>query len=222
MKYLFVGDPLCSWCYGFAKELGEARVLLPGFDFDIKVAGLWAGGRDVLDDQAKRFRLGHWERVEAAAGVPFNRDALWNRQNFVYDTGPISRAFIAGKQLLPGLDQLALFRALQQAFYVDGLDTTSGNVLAGVVQQALTEQGLNLPESAILGLIKSSEIVSKTQAEFELVRSWGLRSFPQLLCLDGERVSILHSGFEKAAQIVSRITLALPHPIEQVTSCPTS
>jgi protein-disulfide isomerase-like protein with CxxC motif len=36
----------------------------------------------------------------------------------------ISRAFVTGRELVPGLDPLGLFRALQRLFYVDGLDTT--------------------------------------------------------------------------------------------------
>lgn len=205
MKFIFAGDPMCSWCYGFARELDEARGLLPGFDLEIKVAGLWAGGRDELDDAAKRFRLSHWERVEAASGVAFNREALLARQGFVYDTEPISRAFITGKHWLPGIDQLRLFRSLQRAFYVDGLDTTSDSVLAGVLQRALADQGLNLMTEMVERVMGTAEIAGKTRAEIELVRSWGFRSYPQFLRLEGEQITVLHSGFEKAADIVAQI-----------------
>lgn len=196
---------MCSWCYGFARELDEARGQLPGFDLDIQLAGIWAGGRDVLDDAAKQFRLDHWVRVEAASGAVFNRQAFLARQGFVYDTGPISRAFIAGKQCLPGIDQLRLFRALQQAFYEGGLDTTSGSVLAGVLQRALADQGLKLDAETIRHTLDSAEVADAALAEFERVRSWGLRSFPQLLCVEGEQITVLHSGFAKARDIVARV-----------------
>ncbi len=205
MNFLFAGDPMCSWCYGFAKELDAARQQLPGLKLEIRVAGVWAGGRDVLDEAARQFRLGHWARVEAASGVSFNRAAFVAREGFVYDTEPISRAFVAGKHLFPGVDQLRLFRALQHAFYVDGLDTTSDAILRQVLQRALHDQGCEAAEDVIGRAQDSIDVAMRTQAEFDQVRAWELRSFPQLLHLDGERVSVLCNGFDQAAGIVQRV-----------------
>jgi putative protein-disulfide isomerase len=91
MKLIYIGDPMCSWCYGFGKELSEVMQSLPELRLEIVVGGLRAGATDVLDDAGKRFRLAHWARVEEASGLPFNRDALLARENFVYDTEPICR-----------------------------------------------------------------------------------------------------------------------------------
>lgn len=139
------------------------------------------------------------------------------RQGFVYDTEPISRAFVSGKHLAPRVDQLHLFRVLQQAFYVEGLDTTSLSVLCGVLQRALAAQGFDHPDDAIRRVMDSREITHATRAEFAQVRSWGLRSFPQFLIQDGERVEVLHSGFAQAEVIAERMALA--ERIGQ-TACP--
>jgi putative protein-disulfide isomerase len=109
----------------------------PGLDLEIIVGGVRAGATDVLDQAGKEFRLGHWARVEAQSGLPFNRAALMARENFVYNTEPICRAVVAARKLAPQADLLAVFRALQHAFYVDGLDTTNGRVLAEVVARQL-------------------------------------------------------------------------------------
>ena len=106
---------------------------------------------------------------------------------------------------MPGIDQLRLFRALQQAFYVDGLDTTSSSVLVGVLQRALADQGLKIEPEIIQYALDSAEIFEAARAEFALVRSWGLRSFPQFLGKEGDHVTVLHSGFEKASDIVARV-----------------
>jgi len=92
MKLVYVGDPMCSWCYGFGKELAQLLARHPGLEFEIVLGGLRAGGTEVLDDAAKQFRLQHWARVEAASGLPFNREAFAARQGFVYDTEPVCRA----------------------------------------------------------------------------------------------------------------------------------
>lgn len=42
MKLVFAGDPMCSWCYGFAKELDNALTKLPPIPLEIRVAGIWA------------------------------------------------------------------------------------------------------------------------------------------------------------------------------------
>jgi putative protein-disulfide isomerase len=65
------------------------------------VGGLRAGATDVLDDAGKQFRLLHWARVEAASGLPFNREGLMVRENFVYDTEPICRAVVTARILAP-------------------------------------------------------------------------------------------------------------------------
>ncbi|MCA1978410.1 MAG: DsbA family protein [Thiobacillus sp.] len=205
MDTLLIVDPMCSWCYGFASEVDAARRLVPGFDPEVVVAGLWAGNRAVLDDAGKRFRLMHWDKVEAAAGVPFNRDALRARQGFVYDTEPVSRAFVAGRHCLPGGDQLRLLRALQKAFYVDGLDTTAPAVLADILQAALVAQGVARTHEALVQLMDSADIREATRQEFERVRAWGYTSVPQLLCREGEGYALLHSGFANASQIASTI-----------------
>ena len=126
MKLVYVGDPMCSWCYGFGKELAQLRAALPALELEIVVGGLRAGGTEILDDAAKQFRLQHWARVEAASGLPFNREALLARQGFVYDTEPVCRAVVAARRLAPQSDLLAVFRALQHAFYAEGRDTTDG------------------------------------------------------------------------------------------------
>lgn len=209
MQFVFAGDPMCSWCYGFSRELAEALALLPPISLEIRVAGIWAGGQQRLDAQAKNLRLSHWARVEAAAGVPFNRDAMMARENFIYDTEPISRAFVAGKHLVPGLQQLRLFRALQHAFYVEGLNTTDEATLAGVLERELHAQGY--PECApfAASTMSLAEVAMKTRQDFDCVQGWRLASFPKFVAVQGDQVSVLLEGFAKAPDIVEQVLARL-------------
>ncbi|CAG4921942.1 hypothetical protein R52603_05575 [Paraburkholderia saeva] len=130
MKLIFVGDPMCSWCYGFGKEMAAVVESMPGLEVQIVVGGMGAGSTQVLDDAGKRFRLKHRARVEEVSGAEFNRDALIARENFVYDTEPVCRAVVAARIVAPACDPLKVFRAMQRVFYVDGLDTIDGKVLS--------------------------------------------------------------------------------------------
>jgi putative protein-disulfide isomerase len=209
MKLIFAGDPMCSWCYGFGKELTELMARHPNLPLQILVGGVRAGATDLLDESGKQFRLAHWARVEQASGLPFNRDAFMGRENFVYDTEPICRAVVAVHRLAPAADQLAVFRALQHAFYVDGLDTTDGDVLAAVGVKALALQGLVFPAQALRDEWDQAATIAATAAEFSKVRAMGIRSFPALLLeVDGRMVDI-SPGYAPVERIDQQLRSAL-------------
>ena len=201
MNLIFVGDPMCSWCYGFSKELSSVLESTPGLSLEIVLGGLRAGGTDVLDDEGKQFRLSHWARVEAASGVPFNRAALLAREGFVYDTEPICRAVVTARKLAPAVNLLAVFRALQHAFYVDGLDTTDPQTLARVTAKALTGAGHPASGEEVLQKFNEESTAQEAREDFRKARRWGINSFPALLAdVDGDR-HVVTPGFSDAAGI---------------------
>jgi putative protein-disulfide isomerase len=196
MKLLYVGDPMCSWCYGFGKEMTELMAMHPELDLEIIVGGVRAGATDVLDQTGKEFRLGHWARVEAQSGLPFNRAALMVRENFVYDTEPVCRAVVAARKLAPQADLLSVFRALQHAFYVDGLDTTDGRVLAGVLAAQL-----RMDAETVLRMWQDADTIVQTKADFVRARALGVRSFPALLLDTGDGVVEVSGGYAHVEQL---------------------
>lgn len=203
MKLLYVGDPMCSWCYGFGKEMSALMAMHPGLELEIIVGGVRAGATDVLDQAGKEFRLGHWARVEAQSGLPFNRAALMARENFVYDTEPICRAVVTARRLAPSADLLAVFRALQHAFYVDGLDTTNGQVLSAVVAQQL-----QLDAGVVLRTWQDADTIVLTKADFVRARALGVRSFPALLLDNGVDIIEVSGGYAHAEQLNQRLRQA--------------
>jgi putative protein-disulfide isomerase len=209
MTLIFVGDPMCSWCYGFGKELADLMALHPALPLDIVVGGVRAGATDVLDDAGKQFRLGHWARVEAASGVPFNRAAFTARRGFVYDTEPICRAVVAARRLAPQADLLAVFRALQVAFYVDGLDTTDGRILATVAATTLRAQGHDLGADAVHAAWLAPETIAATEADFRRARALGVRSFPALLLETPEGIHEVSPGYAHTAALDQRLRTLL-------------
>ncbi|MEM5366350.1 DsbA family protein [Paraburkholderia azotifigens] len=205
MKLIFVGDPMCSWCYGFGKEMSAIAQSLPNLDVQVVVGGMAAGSTQVLDDAGKQFRLTHWARVEQMSGAEFNREALMARENFVYDTEPVCRAVVTARTIAPGVDVLKVFRAFQRAFYVDGLDTTDGSVLAEVGAQAIAEQGIATTADAFFEAFTSDEVIDATQRDFELTRRLGVRGFPSLFVEIDGKVGQLSSGYTTAAQVTQAL-----------------
>jgi len=204
MKLLYVGDPMCSWCYGFGKEMTKLMAMHPELELEIIVGGVRAGATDVLDQAGKEFRLGHWARVEANSGLPFNREALMARENFVYDTEPVCRAVVTARKLAPSADLLAVFRALQHAFYVDGRDTTNGRVLSEVVSAQL-----QLDVETVLRVWQDGDTIAQTRADFARVRSLGVRSFPALLLDTDKGIVEVSGGYAHVAQLEQQLQRAL-------------
>jgi putative protein-disulfide isomerase len=201
MKLIFVGDPMCSWCYGFHKELATIVEAMPTLEVQVVVGGLAAGSTQVLDDAGKQFRLAHWARVEQLSGAQFNREALLARKNFVYDTEPVCRAVITARLIKPSVDLLTVFGAFQRAFYVDGLDTTNGKVLAAIGASALTAAGFDVDADAFLTVWSSDEAVQITRADFALTRRLGVSGFPSLFVELNGKIEQLSSGYTPAASV---------------------
>jgi putative protein-disulfide isomerase len=200
---------MCSWCYGFGKELSALSARHPELPLDIIVGGVRAGATDLLDDSGKQFRLGHWARVEQNSGLPFNREAFLARQNFVYDTEPICRAVVAARQIAPQANQLSVFRALQNAFYVDGLDTTDGAVLAQVAVAALEKLGHVHDAAAFHQEWSAPATIAATRAEFAQARAIGINSFPALLLEVNDRLIEISPGYAHADQLDRQLNAAL-------------
>ncbi|HEY2623774.1 MAG TPA: hypothetical protein VGI53_10020 [Dyella sp.] len=218
MKLIFVGDPMCSWCYGFAKQLSEVQGAFPDMSLDMVVGGVGAGATEPLTLAQREFRLGHWSRVEAVSGLPFDRDTFKARTGFVYDTEPACRAVVAARLMAPSIDPLSVFRAIQHGFYAEGLDVTDGTVLAGLVAETMTRIGFPTTAEAFLAVWRAHETVAATREDFLQARAWGISSFPTLLLQEGSRLHNLVTGFVGAAELRSLIEARINMSVQGTTN----
>lgn len=93
-RLLYVMDPMCSWCWGFAPvaEALSRQAVADGVAFHLVAGGLRAGHGAALDPNTRGYILGHWQTVQQTTGQPFRfDDAL--PEGFVYDTEPACRAW---------------------------------------------------------------------------------------------------------------------------------
>jgi len=205
IKLIFVGDPMCSWCYGFGKEMESITASVPEVDVQIVVGGLAAGATTVIDDAGKQFRLKHWARVEQLSGAEFNRDAWMARKDFVYDTEPVCRAVVTARIIAPDVDLLKVFKAFQHGFYVEGLDTTDGKVLSTIGARALAAQRFESTAEAFYDVWASAEAIDAARADFTLTQRLGVTGFPTLFVEHNGKIGMLTSGFAKADSITAAL-----------------
>ena len=118
-EIIYVGDPMCSWCWGIAGHLEKLKAHYPQYKFSIVLGGLRPGGGEAWDERMKDFLKHHWAEVTKRSGQPFGY-ALFDREEFNYDTEPPCRAVVTARHWLE--DTLPFFEAVSRKFYVDNED----------------------------------------------------------------------------------------------------
>jgi putative protein-disulfide isomerase len=114
-KIIYVGDPMCSWCYGFSPELQKLKNHYgETLDFEMIMGGLRPYNTETMTD-LKDFLTHHWQEVNAASGQPFRFEILEDG-NITYDTEPPCRASVVVRHL-DASKEFDFFIKSQRAFY---------------------------------------------------------------------------------------------------------
>jgi len=185
----YVGDPLCSWCWGFAPSLRKLRETHPDrFSYRLLVGGLRTGANvQPLDSELKGYLTSAWQEVARRSGQPFDY-AFLHRSDFVYDTEPSCRAVVAARGLAPGR-AFEYNESLQDAFYRRGLDPTREETLLAVARE------LDLPDAEFREALGSDAVAKRTQADFEEARAMGVHGFPAVAVRDGDTLTGVTRGW---------------------------
>jgi len=181
-ELIFIGDPMCSWCWGFAPDLRTLRDnYADRVAFTAMVGGLRPGTDKVMDEEAKGYIRHHWEEVQAKTGQSFDF-SLFERDDFYYDTEPACRAVVTTRNMTPK-DSGAAFdmhEALHKAFYADNRDITQTGILTDIA----SETGLDAGDFG--KHFESDDMQKATQVDFALSRRLGVTGFPTIIAKQTE------------------------------------
>ncbi|MEO8153771.1 MAG: DsbA family protein [Rhizobacter sp.] len=206
MNLIYVADPMCSWCYGFARPLDEL-LAQPGEAAPLQLALVMGGLRPFTTEAMAPERAaelaGHWHHVAEASGQPFAQapNTALHIPGFVYDTEPASRATVTVRTLWPKLVWRYL-KAVQHAFYADSKNVTQPEVLADVAE------GLGIPRADFAKAFASQEMRDATLADFAQSQSWGIRGFPALIAEHGDHLHLVGQGFMPIDALRERLAAA--------------
>ena len=190
----FFGDPMCSWCWGFTKELHSLVQQASGkAELRICAGGLRPFTKEVMDDAMRTYIRHHWEEVDKKTGQPFDY-ALFERTDFVYDTEPSCRAVVTARRLKPET-AFAMFESLQRAFYAEGRDVTQDDVLADVA----VENGLD--RQMFLSALNGDEAKKETIGDFNRAREHGVQAFPTVVCEEDGQFALLTGDWRPYAEM---------------------
>ena len=195
-EIIYVGDPMCAWCFGFAPVLDELMAKFQGeIPFRFVMGGLRVDNPIPITDTVKPMLLKNWKGVTRTTGQPINGHLLSEAPEFFYDSGPASRAFVAIRHLDEGL-ALPYYQALHHAFYMEMRDIADPSILSHLA----TEVGID--ETLFSSLMESKTIHEETEADFKLAIDYNAQAFPALVLKEGERASILNQGYKPLSSLL--------------------
>jgi putative protein-disulfide isomerase len=196
---IYIADPMCSWCYGFAPEIAKVKAAYPEHEFRTIMGGLRPGGTDTMASMSE-FLEHHWKEMSERTGQPVNYGIIGD-ENFILDTEPGCRAVVAARKM-GVVDDLAFFHEVQKAFYVDNHSMTSTNTF----EQIATKAGLDAV--TFKEVFESEETKYDTRAEFQLSSEMGIRGYPSVVLRHNGQLFLATNGyrtFEDLNQVMQNI-----------------
>jgi putative protein-disulfide isomerase len=194
---IYVGDPMCSWCWGFAPEIESLAEDMP---VEVVVGGLRPGPMaQPLEDRMAGFLARHWVEIAERTGQPFDTGFLDRRDGWIYDTEPAAIAVTQMREMNEPAT-LEYFTDVQMAFYGQGADVTDFEVLAGLAER----HGVDTDQFA--DALPTEEAKERAWNDFSRSRNWGINGFPTLVgTLEDGRLALLARGWTPANTIRERI-----------------
>jgi putative protein-disulfide isomerase len=78
-------------------------------------------------------------------------------------------------------------------------------VLSEIGAAAISEQGVAVSSAEFLAMWSAPATVAETAADFKLVRSWGINSFPALVLEQAGQLKLVAPGYTSFAELEERL-----------------
>ncbi len=196
-KLIYIGDPMCSWCYGIAPELegiqSEYKDLL---EFELILGGLRPYNTQTMTD-LKDFLTHHWEEVHQRSQQKFNYKIL-DDANITYDTEPPCRANMIVREMHPE-KSFAFFHASQHAFYEENKNMHLAESYADILST------LEINEEKFNSAFASAEAKERIKEDFNKAQALGVNSFPTVVISHQDKMYIIAQGYATQEKMSERI-----------------
>ena len=198
-EILYLTDPMCSWCWGFAPVIDAIRSEF-GHTVPVRlvVGGLRVGTREAMTPEVREFVLHHWREVQNTTGQEFRFD-FEMPDGFTYDTEPSCRAVVAVRRIASE-KTFAYFHRLQRAFYLENRDVTDFEVLAGEAAE------VGIDSTRFRTLFTDPELKNETVGDFMFSTNLGIRGFPSVVLKCDDEYRLLTIGYRAFYVLQGRIS----------------
>jgi len=193
-ELIFVIDPMCSWCWGFHPVMEELRhTYSDTYKFTLVVGGLRTSGQMIWNEQSKTYLKQNWDAVAKRTGQPFSQELL-KKPIFDYDTYPACKAIITVRELWGDKASFHYLSAIQKAFYTEGIDITSPDILSSYITQE---------KEKFQAFYTSQRAEILMQHDFSKARSMGANAFPSVVKIDEDGHMVCMNGYRSLKEILT-------------------
>ena len=196
LELVYVADPMCSWCWGFAPVIEKVEA---SFDMGLRIiiGGLRPGDRAEPIDGIRDYLAHHWTQVAQASGQPFDHAGL-DRDDWMYDTLVPDTAVVTMREAARN-ETRRFLDTVQRAFYAERLDVTDPDVYRDLVA------GFPVDPDEFVDQIGSAEMRAVTNQDFVEAQWLGVTGFPTLLLRDGTSTLPISYGYAPFETVAGRI-----------------
>lgn len=190
-KIIYVFDPMCGWCFGFGKVMGEFhQAYKDSFEFDIVSGGMVVGDREGPIGDFADYILGAYKRVEEYSGMYYGQAYLDQLKTKTLWTSSVKPAIaIETFKSFNTKDVLAFAHEVQKAYFVDGKDLRDETVYL----QLIKPYGIN--EKDFLTKLTSEEMRKQTNDWFQTTSNWGVTGYPMVILVRKGKYYAIAKGF---------------------------
>jgi putative protein-disulfide isomerase len=196
LELVYVADPMCSWCWGFAPVIEKIDA---AYDIPLRiiVGGLRPGDEAEPIERIRDSVAHHWTQVAAASGQPFDHAGL-DREDWMYDTLVPDIAIVTMRAAAPH-ETRRFLDTVQRAFYSERVDVTDPGVYGDLVA------GFPVDPDEFETQLRSAEMKATAEQDFLEARWLGVTGFPTLLLRDGASTLPISYGYAPFETVASRI-----------------
>lgn len=187
-KLHYVYDPLCGWCYGIAPLIEVVSTEFPNL-LKLHGGGLFTPERTVTGGQSWKEHVTPIDaRISQLSGQVFSKqycDNLGNTEMTLNSLLPISAILVAEKMENRGA---RLLKALQDAYYLDGLNISDENILFFIAQKLSFDIELF---SRLFEQVREKEVIPHLHQTQQLMNLVNGRGFPTLFIEDNQTYHLI-------------------------------
>lgn len=197
MRFLYIMDPMCGWCYAFQPELEAFLTQHPSTEVDWIMGGLAPDSTQPMDNALRQTIASYWHKIKAVSQVTFNHD-FWANNTPYRSTYPACRAVIAAESLRPGsAPQMA--KAVQSAYYLEARNPSLEETLVGCAA------AIDLDVAQFSTSLNSDDTEHVFQQHLAVTRQLQVTGFPALFWVDERNQAYpLALGFTPAETLAQR------------------
>jgi len=200
---IYVHDPMCSWCWGFADVYEELLEQLPPEVEIRRLLGGLAPDSDVPMPESMQAMLQQtWQRIEMTIpGKHFNFE-FWNQCLPRRSTYPACRAVIAAREQGEQYDAI-MTRTIQQAYYQQARNPSDIETLIDLANE------IGLDADRFASQLSDAKTHQQLLDEIDSVRSLGIAGFPSLMLERGGRYYPVLVNYTSVDQILNQINASI-------------